>query len=306
MMNNKDSQLILEVSSGAFLGDVGTRRFTECQQAAEQYGFDFGIQLHNSMLAEDLPYLLDFGVRVSAHAPLLSEHGFNLGAEDFSFSQRVFAQNVELFKKISVKEAVFHGFIMSDLPLPVFNRNVPYDKAMGELFRSEMSLDGTSRMCRDFTRTAEYQQRIERVKERLAWLRQHYPEITWYIENDFPAYGSANLFSENAAFLKHPICLDTGHLWATAFLFDRDFHTEVNNFLASCDVGMVHLHASKYTSAIPKLDWGDGHLPLNTPNTMELPQVVKKCREHGTKHFVLEISQVSADDIHAFAKMWNS
>ena len=193
------------------------------------------------------------------------------------------------------------------LPVPSFGRGRSYDESMSRIFRPEMSIDGKSRICGDFLNTEEYALRREWVKQRLEFIRHEFPDLLFCIENDFPAYGSANLFAgDSAASFGHPICLDTCHLWAAAFIYDRDFHHEALEFLNKCDVQMVHLHASPFTPDTVKTEWGDGHLPLSIPNIMDLPRFVRNCRRAGVKHFVLEIIKATPDDIHAFAGMWNS
>ncbi|MBU8901981.1 MAG: hypothetical protein KOO69_04520, partial [Victivallales bacterium] len=60
-----------------------------------------------------------------------------------------------------------------------------------------------------------------------------------------------------------------------------------------------------YTDKVAKTDWSDGHLTLNTPNSMNLSRFIRACRDADVKHYVLEIPNGNSDDIHAFAKMWN-
>jgi endonuclease IV len=305
-MTDTTDKIRLEVTSSAFHGEAGIDNFHACRAAAEENGFEFGIQLHNSALRDEVERIAGFGVKLSAHAPLLSEYNINLGAESFELSRQIIEENVKLFRKLNIHETVFHGFGMTDKPILAFDRNRAYDDCMKDIFRPELSIDGKSRMCCDFTGTEEYAERQDRVKERLEFLRENYQDILFCIENDFPAYGSANLFPENAARLNHPACLDTSHLWAVAHLFDRDFHGEVEKFLDMCDVKMVHVHASSYTSDVPKADWGDGHLPFSSPNQMDLPRFVQSCRDNGVRHYVLEIVAATPQDIITFADMWNS
>ncbi|MFA6292443.1 MAG: hypothetical protein WC637_11710, partial [Victivallales bacterium] len=147
----------------------------------------------------------------------------------------------------------------------------------------------------------EYRIRIARVSERLAVLRREYPDLTFLLENDFPGYGSGSIFAEHMVNMKNPICLDSSHLWASSYIFDRDFHAEAEAFLKSGLVGMVHLHASPYTSATPKARWSDGHLPLTIENSMDLPRFIQLCDKYGVSHFILEINGVSKADIDYLA-----
>ena len=297
--------ILLDFTSSPFKKADGMTNLAECQKAAEEYGFNFGVQLHNTAGPEEVEKLLSAGIRLSAHAPLLSKHSINLAEKSFEPAKKLIAENCRIFREMGIKQTVFHGFGMTDKPIPMFGGKRSYDECMYEVFRPELSLDGKSRICCDFTNTMEFKERQLRVKERLAYIRETYPDISWCLENDFPAYGSANIFPESSIFMDNPICLDSGHLWTSAYVFDRDFHTETMKYLNSGQVEMVHVHASIYTDKIAKVDWSDGHLSLNTKNEMELPRFVRACRDAKVKHYVLEIPSGNSDDIHAFAKMWN-
>ncbi len=307
-MNNKENnQILLDITSSAFIGNAGYQNLLDCRQAAAQHGFTLGVQLHNTASSEEIERIADFGVPMSAHAPLLSEYGINLAAQDADLSLTEVRRNADIMRRHKITKAVFHGFVMTDLPVPAFGRGRSYDDSMGVIFRPEMSIDGKSRICGDFLNTVEYATRREWVKQRLEFIRHQFPDLLFCIENDFPAYGSANLFAgDSAASFGHPICLDSCHLWAAAFVYDRDFHHETLEFLNKCAVQMVHLHASPFTPDTVKAEWGDGHLPLAIPNLMDLPRFVRNCRDAGVQHFVLEIIKATPDDIQAFAGMWNS
>jgi sugar phosphate isomerase/epimerase len=298
-------KILLDFTSSPFKKDDGIANLAECKKTAEEYGFDFGVQLHNTADADEIEKLASAGIKLSAHAPLVAQHSINLAAKSFEPAKKLIEENCKMFRELGITQTVFHGFGMTDKTIPMFGPGGSYDNCMKEVFRPELSLDGKSRICSDFTHTAEFKERQLRVKERLAYIRETYPNIMWCLENDFPAYGSANIFPESSIFLDNPICLDSSHLWATAFIFDRDFHEETIKYLDSGQVKMVHIHASIYTDKIAKTDWSDGHLTLNTPNSMDLPRFVKACRDANVKHYVLEIPGGNSDDIHAFAKMWN-
>lgn len=302
-----DEKILVEVTSSAFVGPGGCQKLSECIQACKKHGFSFGIQLHNTSPESEIAQIVAFRVPMSAHAPLLSEYSINLAAEDASSSMEEIRRNARIMRCHQIKRAVFHGFAMTDKQIPAFGRGVSYDAAMRTIFRPELSLDGVSRLGVNFLGTPEYHMRCGRVKERLAQISREYPDLIFCIENDFPAYGSANLFAgDSAAELNHPLCLDSSHLWAAAFICGRDFHAETAAFLNTGKVMMVHLHASAYTAATNCTEWGDGHLPLATPNQMDLPRFVRACRDSGVKHFVLEVIKATSADIDLFAEMWKS
>ncbi len=297
-------KILLDFTSSPFGNADGMENLAACKEAAGEYGFKFWVQLHNTATIEEIENLASAGIKLSAHAPLVAKYSINLAEKSFGLSKQIIDDNCKIFRKLGITQTVFHGFGMTDEAIPMFGPGGSYDDCMKKIFRPDLSLDGKSRICRDFTHTAEFKERQLRVKKRLAYIRENYPDILWCLENDFPAYGSANIFPESSIFIDNPICLDSSHLWAAAHIFNRDFHTETMKYLDSGRVKMVHIHASIYSDSVPKADWGDGHLPLNTPNAADLPRFVRVCRDAKVNHYVLEIPRGNSDDIHAFAKMW--
>ncbi len=297
-------KLQLQLTSNPFTAEHGAGLCEECRRVCEFYGFEFGIQLHNSAPEDEIERCASYRVPLSAHLPLQAEYNINLAAARDGEAQSELAASAALMREYGITHGVFHGFRMIDEPTPAFNRTLSYTDAMSGGFRADLSYDGESRFNCDFTDRPEFLERRGLVRERLERMREDYPDLTICIENDFPTYGSANMFARDMIALKHPICLDTSHLWASCYLLGRDFHAETEKIVNSGMVKMVHLHASKYTDEVPKLQWGDGHLPLRTPNRMDLPKLVKLFRKVDLRLIVLEIPGGSVDDIHDFASMW--
>lgn len=298
-----EKKLQLQLTSNPFNSENGAALCAECRRACEQYGYEFGIQLHNSAPEEEIERCVSFQVPLSAHLPLLAQYCINLAAEHGEEAQLELAASAALMREYGISLAVFHGFRMTDEPTPAFGRALSYRDAMKGGFRADLSFDGKSCFNCDFTDRPEFLERRGLVRERLEKLRRDYPGLTICIENDFPSYGSANMFARDMIALKHPICLDISHLWASCHLLGRDFHGEVEKIVASGLVRMVHFHASIYTTDIPILKWSDGHQPLRTPNRMDLPRLARLFRRAGLNLIVLEIPGGSVQDIHDFARM---
>lgn len=297
-MQNKNIRV--EYTSVALTGENWRNIVDEGIAACERHGFEFGIQIHNTATEQQIREITAMGVKMSFHAPILDECQINLASEDPEPAIKSFAKTAALMHKLNVRQAVFHGFNMTDIAVPSFGRGRNYNDAFAPIHRAELSIPG-SMICNDFFSSEEYCTRSARVSERLASIRLEYPDLTFLLENDFPAYGAGSIFAEHIVKMKNPICLDTSHLWASSFIFDRDFHVEAEIFLKSGLVGMVHLHASPYTSATAKAKWSDGHMPLNTKNCMDLPRFISLCRKYGVSHFILEINGVSKADIDYLA-----
>lgn len=290
----------VEYTSVALTGENWRSLVDEGIVACERHGFEFGIQIHNTATEPQIDEIAAIGVNMSFHAPVLCECQINLASEDPEPSLSAFAKTAGLMRSLNVKQAVFHGFNMTDNPIPSFGRGRDYREAFISVYRKELSLPDSA-ICNDFFRTEEYRVRSLRVFERLAVIRREYPDLTFLLENDFPAYGAGSIFAEQVVKMKNPICLDSSHLWASSFIFDRDFHEESEAFLKSGLVGMVHLHASPYTAATPKARWSDGHMPLSTKNCMDLPRFIRLCDKYGVSTFILEINGVSRSDIDYLA-----
>ncbi len=297
--------LQVELTSTAFQGDDGDAKLEECRIFAEKCGWDFGVQLHNTVSVREIEHLAAHGVRLSAHGPLNALFNWNLAGESADAVFDSIAENVALYRKLGITLAVFHGFFMTDKPVPAFGHGRSYDACMSEIMRPELLRNPPCRFNGDYTNSPEFLERRGRVRERLAQLREWYPEITFCIENDFPAYGASNSLPETAAALKNPLCLDSSHLWMTCRLFDRDFHTEAQKFFDTGQVKMLHLHASKYDNSYPLEKWSDGHLPLTHPNRMELPRFVAAAKRAGVGCIVLEIIKGSASNLRCLDRWLN-
>ncbi len=292
--------LRVEITSSAFRGAGGLENLRRCHAFAADCGWEFGIQLHNSIASGEIERLVATGVPLSAHAPLNSLYNWNFAAADIEPVLHSVDENVRLFRRLGIRRTVFHGFFMTDLPVPAFGHGRSYDDCMREVCRPDLLRFPGFRLNADYTGTPEFRMRRDRVRDNLARLRTLHPELLFCIENDFPAYGASNMLAQDAIALESPLCLDTGHLWTTARLFELDFHREAEAFLASGQVEMIHLHASRYDDSIPLREWGDGHLPFATPNRMELPRLVRTALKAGVTHFVLEIVDGTPDDLRYF------
>ncbi len=291
----------IEYTSLALSGDGWEKKIRNAQEACSEHGFEFGVQIHNSDGEENLDKLYKTGISLSFHAPTLSDWQINLAAEDASHSLQALEHTAGLMRKYAVKQAVFHGFNMTDNPIPSFGRGRGYQDSFEKIKRPDLCISPSSSICSNFFDSPEYIMRSRRVAERLASIRESYPGLQFLIENDFPCYGAGSIFAEHLLPMGNPICLDTSHLWASSHIFDRDFRLEYEAFIESGMVKMVHLHASKFTSAVPKENWSDGHLPLHTENSMNLKNIARLCSKYEVPVIVLEIADVSRKDIDFIA-----
>ena len=292
-----DDKLVIDISSTA-LGKPGAKEWMkQAQELASQYDTVLGVQVHNSALQEEFDLALASGYPLSFHSPVMGEYMMNFAAEDCSVSWQMAAEQAALMKKHNVFSSVFHAALMTDKPIYAFGHGMTYQECMRQSNRPELAREPGLPFIADYTNSEEYLMRRERLKNNLKELKKRYPEFLWCVENDFPAFVAGVLRGSDLAYLDHEVCFDTGHMWAASKMLDLDFYEELDIALASKNVKMVHLHASKHRFDMPHSQWGDGHLPLNYPTTMDIPRIIRRLRAGNVKHIVLEIGNATIEDV---------
>ena len=294
----------LDLTSSIFKKADASEILRESLAAAAGHMVEIGIQMHNTAAPEEVEHAARFGVPLSFHVPTGGAWLLNFAACDASLTFREIDRQAELMHRYGADRAVFHGFVMTDLPVPAFGHGKSYDECMKPVCRPELVRGPGSRFVRDFTGTAEFLERRDRVRDNLRKLRERHPDILWCVENDFPGYGSGDLRGQDLAFLGHPVCFDTGHMWATSKMLGLDFYHELAVAQASGNVRMVHFHVSRYTFDMDCEQWGDGHLPLDHPTAMDLGRIVRACKKAAVPHFVLEIPAGTARDVARFIELY--
>ena len=143
---NANQKLRVEMTSTAFRGKTGLKNLEKCREAAENYGWEFGVQLHNSSEPGEIETLAAADVPLSAHGPLNSPFNWNLAAESAEPTFEGIEANVKLFRKLKIKSCVFHGFYMTDRPVPALGGGRSYDECMKTVFRPELAMGPRERL----------------------------------------------------------------------------------------------------------------------------------------------------------------
>lgn len=292
--------LRLDFTSNAFRDlEYRDRILNVSRELCAARGVEFGVQLHNTCTFEEVRFFQEHDVPLSAHAPVEQPYNWNFTAADMTPIWKAVDENVTYLRSLNVDRMVFHGFFMTDVPVPAFGHGKSFWECMGKVLRPELMRWPGLMMNGDFTGSPEFLERRDRMKENLAALRKRYPELTICVENDFPAAGEGDMLPRDVAYYGHPLCLDTGHLWIAARLFGMDFVAAANEMIASGQVKMMHLHASKYDDSYPDEKWSDGHLTLALPNAkkMRLGEIVRNAVAAGLRHIVLEITHGDENDV---------
>ncbi|MBR2508962.1 MAG: hypothetical protein IKB71_04380 [Lentisphaeria bacterium] len=298
--------LTLEISSAVAENEGGVKILQDFAAACHQYGFIPSVQLHNTVSQQTLQKIIDCGLPMSAHAPIVGDYSLNLATEknlDIIFD--AFDKNADFMRQNNIKRSVFHGFSMCDDLIPRMRCQDDYRITLKKSCRDEFLLED-SWLNVDFSHLEEYRTRQHILKKNLAELRRRYPDLLFCIENDMPIYGYSNMKLAQMAFLEHPVCIDIGHLYSSSLLFDFDFFAELEFGMQNLDVQMIHFHNSLMTAETPKKEIRDGHQRLVTPSKMNWQKALKIFLKYNMQNFVLEIGTANADDVHAFARIANS
>ncbi len=296
------SGIHVEYSSAALWKSDYAEKLAAAEQFCEKQGWTFGVQVHNVSTPEQMDKLAAAGAKLSFHAPTAGcKYYMNLGNIDERYAMESLARSAEDMRRYNGKLAVFHGFIMTDAPIEIFNTMRSYDDCMAKAYRPELARDGAA-LNRDFFGTEEYAVRRERVKTRLKRIHQENQGILWCIENDYPAYSKGLLLAEQMLFMESPLCLDVSHLWVSCLLFGKDFLEQVEMLAASGRVACLHLHANPLRNDAPLKDYRDGHYGLGKENQMNLPEVCRMLYKAGLIHWTIETGQASLADLELLAK----
>lgn len=298
----------IHFSSSAFRGEDNiAEKWKRCQEKVHSYGWEGGIQLHNTESREVIDQLAALEVPMSVHGPFLQDRNWNLSRRDAASSLARIDENVRLYRSMGIRECVFHAGIMSDCCPEAFGHGKSFAECMREAYREELSLSPERGLNRDFTKMEEFALRQTYLKKHLALLRERYEDMLFCVENDFPAFGCINMYFTELVKLEHPVCLDTGHLWISCRLGDRDFKEEVRIAAQSGLVKMCHFHESVWKRSVPREQWSDGHQPLSCRNEeLDLKWVLQTLVAGGVDLFVLEFPWADPADVEIFSSYLDS
>lgn len=293
----------IDISSSSILGEAGKENFFACQEACKKYGFDFGVQLHNTSDDEIIDYVRKSGVKFTVHSPIRGDYSLNLSTrENLPIIFQAFEDNYAFLKEIGVDLTVFHGFAMTDILIGSMKSQADYAKNLSLLKRDDLKNAVDSVINNDFTKLPEYFERFEALKDNLKIVREKFPDVIFSIENDLPVYGYGGMKLSDMVKLEHPLCIDIGHLWVSSLAIDFDYYRELEIGLAESDVRMIHFHNSVMTHKTPKNLLTDGHLGISEKNELDLQKSFNLMRKYGIDYLVLEITKCSVADIRTIAE----
>lgn len=295
----------IELSTMCFYHGDFLAKVKQCRNLIESHGFEFGIQLHNSITHDFYNKIKGLDVQFTIHAPVLSDYFINLANNDFQIVLAAFQNTADIMQILQSNVALFHGFFMTQKPI----RNDPanYNKILRDAIDNKYRLKNTRVMDPKFLMTEEFRNCQNTVKEHMKQLRERYPYYTLCIENDFPGIGNGNQTPEHMISLDCPIWLDIGHLWASAILNKFDFYTGIDILCKECQVVGVHLNTNR-----TPLSWnlkypdGDTHSHFSRAYDMDMDKIIGILKKNHITHFTIEVIDGDVDDVTFLIETYES
>ncbi|MDQ1272681.1 MAG: hypothetical protein QG591_1311 [Planctomycetota bacterium] len=295
----------IELSTMCFYHGDFLAKIKQCRNVIESHGFEFGIQLHNSITHDFYNKIKGLDVQFTIHAPVLSDYFINLANNDFQTVLAAFQNTSDIMQFLRSNVALFHGFFMTQKSI----RNDPanYNKVLSDAIDNKYRLINTRVMDPKFLETEEFRDYQNTVKEHMRQLRERYPSYTLCIENDFPGIGNGNQTPEHMISIDCPIWLDIGHLWASAILNKFDFYKGIDILCKECQVVGVHLNTNR-----TPLNWnlkypdGDTHSHFSRAYDMDMDKIIGILKKNHITHVTIEVIDGDVDDVTFLIETYES
>lgn len=295
----------IELSTMCFYHGDMLAKVKLCKDLIESYGFEFGIQLHNSVTEDLYNKLKGLDTKFTIHAPVLSEYFINLANNDFDAILSGFQNSAYVMQSLKSKIALFHGFFMTQKPIK--NDPANYGKVLRDAIDNKYRLNDTRVMDPKYLETEEFRRYQDVVKMNMKRLREKYPSYTLCMENDFPGIGNGNQTPAHLIYLDCPIWLDTGHLWASAILNKFDFYTALDMVCKRCQVIGVHLNTNR-----TPVNWnlkspdGDTHSHFSRGYDMDMDKVIGILKLNNISRFTIEVVDGDVEDVTFLIETYKS
>ncbi|MBP7652270.1 hypothetical protein KA977_02540 [Candidatus Dependentiae bacterium] len=292
-----NKKITVEYSSMCLNEDNYLSKISEAKKIAELAGFNFGIQIHNSITKNLYDKLLELKnhIRFTVHSPVLAEYFFNLAHPDFENIKKQSANAVNHLKIFDTNIFFSHGFFMTDRLIPHDMAN--YRKILRANIPEKYCLDKSFIMNPSFFETEEFEYYKNIFKRNYLFLRNCYPDYIICFENDFVGVGSGLQRPIEIFELIDNLWLDTGHLWCSSLIHNFNFYEICEEIIEKKKIFGVHLNHNLMTEVTEKTKIRDSHSHLYNECSQNLKPIVRKLKEKGLNLFTLEIENGDIEDL---------
>lgn len=288
---------VIEYSSMCFDNSNYYRKITEAKELVEANGFDFGVQIHNSIERElfDKILALKDQIKISVHSPVFSKYFLNLASNDNSLSIAICGEAINYLKMVNTDIFFFHGFFMTDKPIVHDMKN--YRKTMFDGIGKKFSLNNSFIMNPDYFETDEYLLYKDNFKTNLEIIKSRFQEYDIVLENDFVGIGSGLQRPKEIIELIDNLWFDLGHFWCSSLLHKFDYYEMADYLIENKKIYGVHINHNLMKHSDRLEDIKDSHTHLYEKSEQNLKPLLRKLLDRGNKIFTLEIIDGDLDDI---------
>lgn len=287
----------IECSSMFFTPENCHTKIQQISRFLKSQGFDFGIQLHNSISAELhnalIPYRDEF--QCTIHSPAFSKYFINLASGNFDFALSILKDCDTLTTEWKSDLIFFHGLFLAHSPIVHDMKN--YRKVMRQSIGPEYALNNSFIMDPAIFDTDQFAQFKQYFVTNIERVKAHFPHKIISLENDFPGMGSGLQRPEEIHELVDNVWFDLGHFWCSSLLHGFDFHQESARLIDEKRIVGVHLNHNLCTTDTPLERLNDSHTHFYHYSTMNLPPIIRKLIDNGIDSLTIEIVDGDIEDV---------
>jgi hypothetical protein len=280
-----------------FTTDNVKNKINEIRTFVESQGFEFGIQLHNSIGHDLYNALQPFRSEIvfSVHSPVFAKYFVNLASLHYDLAFSLVQDCDQLTAYWGSDLIFFHGFFMADTPIVHDMKN--YRKVMQQCIGQQYALNNSFIMNPAIFTTDQFAEYKKRVGENLSRLKEQFPHKVISLENDFPGMGSGLQRPEEIHDLIENLWFDLGHFWCSSLLHSFDFQQETFRLIEEKRIVGVHLNHNLCTKETPHERLSDSHTHFYNKSDMNLKPLIRKLVDKGVSSLTVEIVDGDIEDV---------
>jgi hypothetical protein len=291
---------IVEYSSICLNESNYREKIAEARQLVEAAGFQFGVQIHNSITPSFLQKLLSYRdeLSLSVHSPALASHFLNLATTSRAAIEEVLRESLDVLKLARTNVFFFHGFFLTDKLIEHNMRD--YRRVMMNAVGADFVCGNSYNQSPAALQTGSYAMRKRIFRENLEWLQKRLPDYVVALENDYTAIGNGLQRPQEICELVDNVWFDVGHFWVSSLMHEFDFEREAISLIQKKNIVGVHLNHNFSLPEHGNEGFRDSHGHFYERSMQNLKPILKALKEKKCPRYCLEIINGDARDVEIF------
>jgi hypothetical protein len=289
--------LRIEYSTMCFNQSDYREKIIAARDFVNKQGFQFGIQIHNSIDRHLFEKVLEFKdeLSISVHSPIFARYFLNLASTDFQTIKESFDDCTRYLTNLGTDILFFHGFFMTDKLIVHDMKN--YRRTIRAAIGDAYCLNNSFVMDPGIFDTEDFLRYKEIFRCNLQKVTAMYHDFTVALENDFPLIGGGLQRPSEIHELIDNLWFDLGHFWCASLVHGFDFQQESGRILDEKKIAGYHLNHNLSGRDTPKDKINDSHTHFYLESEMNLKPIVRRIFEKNSGVVVLEILNGDLHDL---------